>query len=117
MKNFVRGAGIHIAVTFKNADGNPVTPTGANITLSYVPRSPGTCERTFLTYPMAANTTPGTFDWLYDWDSSVSEPGVIYATAATADTPASKVDFEFRLTANRANKELAGDDGAPVMGY
>ena len=113
MKQFVRGAGVHISVTFLDITGAIVTPTGANVTLSYVPKSTVNFDnqRTFLTFPLVAPTAPAT-DWTFDWDSSVSEPGVVscHAVTTTFNTPVSSVDFSFRLIANRANKELAGDD-------
>lgn len=113
MKNFVRGAGVNIAITFKDDTGAIVNPTGANVTISFVPKnntdvSP---QRSFVTYAMTAPGA-GQTAWTYNWDSSVAEPGAIYGNAVTTtvNQPVSSVDFSFRLTANRANKELAGDD-------
>ncbi len=112
MKNFFRGSNVHIGVTFYDSDGGVITPTGAKATISYVPLNSETSDRTFITYDLVQATTI----WSYDWDSSIAEPGAVYVHAATNDTPTSTVDFEFRLTANRANKELFGDDCAPVSG-
>lgn len=111
MKNFVRGSNVHISVTFFDEDGDVIQPAAANVTISYVPKNNTTqgALRTFITYALVAPTSPAT-DWTYDWDSSVSEPGVVDCNAVTTDTPAAAVDFQFRLTANRANRELAGDD-------
>ena len=113
MKQFVRDAGIHISVTFLDSTGAIVTPTGANVTLSFVPKNHTSLapERTFITYALVAPSSPAT-DWTYDWDSSIAEPGVVWghAVTTTLDVPVSSVDFSFRLIANRANKELAGDD-------
>jgi hypothetical protein len=114
MKNFVRDATIHISITFLDRNENIVTPTGANVTISYVPLGQmqqfGDCQRTFTTYPLTKN--PSGSDWIFDWDSSISEPIVVHGHASTTTplTPVSSVDFQFRLTANRANRELAGDD-------
>jgi hypothetical protein len=114
MKNFVRDSGVNIAVRFMANDGTPAPVTAANVTLSYVAK--GGCQRTFLTYPMLPPVPPlGNLlptGWTYVWDSSVSEPCVVECTATTETPgqPVAAVDFSFRLTANRANKELAGDE-------
>jgi hypothetical protein len=116
MKNFVRDATIHVSITFFDINENVVTPTGANVTLSYVPLGQlqhlGDCQRTFTTYALIKNPAAGAVDWIFDWDSSISEPIVVHGHAVTTTpvTPVSSVDFQFRLTANRANRELAGDD-------
>lgn len=114
MKQFVRGAGVHLSVTFKDNTGAIVTPTGANVTISFVPKNNTNLagQRTFVTVALSQNPLPNTTDWVYDWDSSVAEPGIIscHAVTTTPNIPISSVDFSFRLTANRANKELAGDD-------
>ena len=112
MKNFFRGAGVHISVVFLAADGTVVTPTGANVTLSYVPKagvSNNPSERTFQTFALSQDSDG---NWVYDWDSSPAHPCIVFANAATTtpNVPVSSVDFSFRLTANRANRELAGDD-------
>jgi hypothetical protein len=116
-KQFTRGATVHISLTFRDHLGAPIQPSGANVTLSFVPLNSDPPIRNFLSYALAANSEPGAIDWIYDWDSAVAEPGSIFGHAVTADVPVSAVDFEFRLVANRANKELAGDDCGPVLGY
>jgi hypothetical protein len=113
MRNFVRDATVHISITFVDKDEKIVNPDSANVTLSYVPigqYSTGDCQRSFTTYPMAP--TPGGNDWFLDWDSSISAAVVVHghAVTTTIGQPVSSVDFQFRLTANRANKELAGDE-------
>jgi hypothetical protein len=43
--------------------------------------------------------------WIADWDSRVADPGAVYVHAQTGgDVPVSSIDFEFRLTANHANR-------------
>ena len=108
MKNIVRGSAVNIAITFYDNKGAIVTPTGANATLSYIPLGSDPGDRTFQTYALTQSGN----EWTYDWDSSVSEPVQVYghAVTTTPNVPVSSVDFEFRLTANRANKELSGDD-------
>ena len=114
MKQFVRGAGVHISVVFRDKDRGVVTPTGATVTLSYIPAAVSDCERTFITYALTLNPAPDAgdpADWFYDWDSQVASAGVIYGTAetTTVGVPVSRIDFSFQLTANRSNKELAGE--------
>ena len=74
MKQFVRDALVfHISVTFLDSTGAIVTPTGANVTLSFVPKNHTSLapERTFITYALVAPSSPAT-DWTYDWDSSIA---------------------------------------------
>lgn len=105
MKTFVRSSTVRSTVTFKDNTGATVTPASANLTLSYVPLGGG--DRTFSTYAMTASGS----SWYYDWDSHAAEPCPVYGHAESVGlTQRSTVDFEFRLSANRANKELAGDD-------
>lgn len=105
MKTFVRGSTVTIDVTFYDTLGNIVTtPTTATVTLSYIQN----CERTHTDYALTKQTDN---TWSYDWDSTVADCGVVSGHATTGGSaPFSTVDFEFRLTANTANKELFGDD-------
>lgn len=107
MKLFVRGSTVRLKFNFYDTTGAIVNPVnGANVTVSYIPLGGG--DPTFATYALTQSGN----DWTYDWDSSVSEPCIVSAHAATAaPSPISTVDVDFRLKANRANKELAGDDG------
>jgi len=107
MKTFTRDSTIKLKFTFKNADGIIISPPGANVSLSYLPFS-GEGFSTTVTYPLALDGTGP--DWVYEWDSSVAEPCVIAVHAeTTGGPPTSAIDTEFRLKANRANKQLAGD--------
>ena len=105
MKTFVRGSTVSLAVTFYDSDGIIVTtPDTATLTLSYVQNG---C-RTHTDYAL---TKQSDNTWTYDWDSTIAECGVVSGHAVTGgSSPFSSVDFEFRLTANIANRELAGDD-------
>lgn len=121
MKSFVRGASVHIRVWFKDASGDPVVPSAANVTLSFMPKNNTLLmpPRTFLTYPLAQNPTLNATDWFVDWDSSISEPCIVFGNAVTASSsgPIAAQDFSFRLTANTANKQLAGDDDSWYTDY
>lgn len=104
MKSFVRDSTINLKFNFYDSTGALVSPGSASVTLSYVPLGGG--ERTFNTYTLTQSGN----DWAYDWDSSIADPCVVYAHAQTgAPSPISSMDTEFRLTANCANRELAGD--------
>lgn len=114
MKQFIRDASVHIAITFYDSSGAIVSPSGANVTLSYVPLGSGSdgfdsrddfLEPTFVTFALTQSGT----EWTFDWDSSIAEPGIVSGHAITTGGLASSVDFSFRLIANRANKLLAGD--------
>lgn len=104
MKSFVRDSTVNLKFNFYDNAGSAINPGSAAVTVSYVPL--GQCERTFNTYALTQSGN----DWTYNWDSSLAEPGVVYAHAKTGDvSPVSSSDAEFRLTANCANRELAGD--------
>lgn len=105
MKQFTRDSTIRLKFNFKDAFGAIMNPTGgAAVSLSYKPH--GGADPTTMTYPLAQNGD----DWLYEWDSSVASPCVISVHAQTNDgPPTSSIDAEFRLKANRANRELTGD--------
>lgn len=105
MKTFIRDSTIRLKFNFQTADGDIINPAAANISISYMPFN-YTGDPTTVTYPLAQSGN----DWVYEWDSSVAEPCVVYAHAETAGgPPTSSIDIEFRLKANRANKQLAGD--------
>jgi hypothetical protein len=106
VKTFTRDSNVHIQVTFYDSAGGVITPTGAKVTLSYVPHTTDPPCAIFVTYDLTQSGTA----WVYDWDSSVSTAGVVSGHAETNDIPDAAVDFEFRVTAGRANRELAGDD-------
>lgn len=104
MKSFVRDSTINLKFNFYDSAGAAANPGSASVTISYVPLAQ--CDRTFSTYSLTQSGN----DWSYNWDSSIAEPGTVYAHAKTGDAvPVSSVDVEFRLTANCANRELAGD--------
>ena len=104
MKTFVRDSTVRLKFTFHDAEGAVVEPDTASVTLSYMPQS--STESTFVTYDL----TQSGDDWIYEWDSSVASAGVIHVHAQTEDgQPVSSIDGEFRLKANRANRELTGD--------
>lgn len=104
MKSFVRDSTVKLKFNFYDSAGAATNPATASVTISYLPLN-GDC-RTKQTYPLVQSVN----DWTYEWDSSVSEPCVVSAHAQTgAPSPISSVDTEFRLTANCANREFAGD--------
>jgi hypothetical protein len=77
----------------------------AAVTISYVPLHQD-CA-TAVTYPLVLIPP---WDWTFEWDSTPASAGVIPVHAMTMDgQPICSVDAEFRLKANRANKELTGD--------
>lgn len=105
MKQFTRDSTIRLRFNFKDSFGAIVNPTvGAVVSLSYLPHGGG--DVTTLTYPLVQSGD----DWLYEWDSSVASPCVIAVHAqSNGGPPTSSIDTEFRLKANRANRELTGD--------
>lgn len=104
MKQFTRDSTIKLKFNFRNAAGDISNPAAANVSISYLPFADG--DPTTVTYPLAQNGN----DWIYEWDSRVASPCVITAHAQTVGgPPVSSIDVEFRLKANRANRELTGD--------
>ena len=103
-ETFVRDSTVRLKFNFFNAEGAEVDPATATVTISYVTLGGG--ESTHVTYALT-QTDAG---WTYDWDSSVASPCVIAVHAQTEDgQPVSSIDGEFRLKANRANREVSGD--------
>ena len=97
MKEFVRDSTVRIAVTFYDADGAVVTPTSATVAISYQKNG---CYQTD-----TFDLTQSGDEWRYNWDSREADAGVVSCHAITGgDAPFSSVDFEFRLTANKANR-------------
>jgi len=95
--------------TFTDAEGDIVIPpAGATLSISYVPHNldnVGSPPST-VSYPLVQSGS----DFIYEWDSSVSAPCIVYIHAETeGGLPISAVDAEFRLKANRSNKQLTGD--------
>ena len=105
MKTIVRDSTVKLKFNFKNAEGIITNPSaGAQVSISFLPYAGG--ESTTLTYPLVQSGD----DWTYEWDSSVAAPCVIAVHAQTnGGPPTSSIDVEFRLKANRANRELTGD--------
>lgn len=104
MKTFVRDSTIKLKFNFTNADGEIVNPFSASVSISFLPH--GGDGPTTITYALMQSGN----DWIYEWDSSVSAPCVVYVHAETEDgLPLSAIETEFRLKANRSNKQLTGD--------
>ncbi len=104
MKTFIRDATVQIGIKFYDADGNVTNPASATVTMSYNHRG----RRTHETYDLMQVDDL----WSYEWDSRVADEGAIFGHVQTGgDVPMSAGDFEFRLTANRANCALARDLG------
>jgi hypothetical protein len=106
MKTFTRDSTIHLKFNFRDHDGVIVNPTSATLSLSFLPHGGTSGDVMTASYPLVQNGD----DWIYDWDSSVALPCVIAVHAQTdGGPPTSSIDTEFRLKANRANRQLAGD--------
>jgi hypothetical protein len=114
MKTFTRDSSVRLKFNFRNADNAIVNPVSAQVSLSYKPHggdggsSGYSLESGFtvVTYPLAQSGD----DWIYTWDSSVAAACIVAVHAETTDgPPTSAIDTEFRLKANRSNKELVGE--------
>lgn len=102
MKTFVRDSTVTCTVTFLGTNGLPVAPDSATLTLSYL--IDGTETETDYVLVQSGD------EWSYDWDSRVADPGQISGHAQTDGVaPVSSVDFEFRLSANKANRDQSDD--------
>jgi hypothetical protein len=110
MKTFTRDSSVRLKFNFRNADNAIINPVSAQVSLSYKPLggNSGSLESGFTvaTYPLVQSGD----DWIYTWDSSVASACIVAVHAATTDgPPISAIDTEFRLKANRSNKELVGE--------
>jgi len=106
MKTFTRQATIRLKYNFEDSEGVVFNPNNAQVTISYLQLN--TYNPQALIVPLLHAT--GTNDWYYEWDSSVAAPGVVSTHAETMDgQPVASIDGEFRLKANRANRQERGD--------
>jgi hypothetical protein len=100
MADFVRGAAISITQTFTDAEGSPVTPTGATLYIDY--RADGIR----VTETLVMDETAGSFNAV--WDSALSDPGqIFYHIRTTAPPDVIAIDGDFNLVANRSNPVAA----------
>lgn len=102
-QQFTRDQAITVKVNFFDADGNVANPAAATLTISY--RTINDNCRTHADYTLTKSGN----DWSYTWDSSIARRGKIFGHIASGDKTYA-ADFTFRLTAELANRELAGDD-------
>lgn len=99
MTEFVRGATIRIAATFKDADGVTVTPDAAEIIVRYIDTTGTAVEVT------SAMLQDGS-TFYYEWDSRPAKPGsVTFHTRTDDGLPIAAKDGSFRLAANKANPD------------
>lgn len=104
MKTFTRDSTIKLRFNFEDANGDPVNPISATVSIRYMPHQGA--EPTTASYPLIHSGN----DWTYEWDSTVASPCVIAVHAQTdGGPPTSSIDTEFRLKANQANRDLTGD--------
>jgi hypothetical protein len=103
MKTFIRDSTVSISVNFYDKNGVIVNPASATVTLSYTKAGcHGPPEHA--SYPLIQQGN----DWNYSWDSRVADEGPVTGHAQTdGNAPVSSVDFEFRLIANKANRNAA----------
>jgi hypothetical protein len=103
MKTFIRDSTVSISVNFYDSTGVIVNPASATVTLSYM-KAGRNSQPDHASYPLVQQGN----DWNYSWDSRVADEGPVYGHAQTdGNTPVSSVDFEFRLIANEANRNVA----------
>jgi hypothetical protein len=99
MQIFTRGATVTVSVIFRDAAGDPVTPGGATLVLSYRNRAGVKVESEVA---MAEGDGDA---WVADWDSEPARAGKVYCHVKTASpSPISADDFVFTLVANQANE-------------
>jgi hypothetical protein len=102
-QQFTRDQAIAFAVTFYDTSGNVDNPASANLTLSYAPLNGDCAVHTQYDLTQVDDV------WSYTWDSSGSERGAVFGHVVS-DGNTYAIDFNFRLTASKANRDLAGDD-------
>jgi hypothetical protein len=99
MIRHTRGEGIRFVNSFYDADGEIASAVSASVLISY-PSLMGTDGRDTATETMEQNDDG---DWEATWDSSVSDPGVVYWSIQKAGSPAIVEDGQFVLEGNVAN--------------
>lgn len=99
MIRHTRGETVRFVNTFYDADGNPASAVSASVVIAY-PLSLETDGYKTATETMEQNDDG---DWEATWDSSVSDPGVVYWSIKKDEDPVIVQDGQFVLSGNRAN--------------
>lgn len=96
-----RGATVHFDAIFTDANGAPATPATVELSINYFDGTKRTEQPVAMTFDVFTNS------WVYDWDSSISQPcDVNWSIKSDPATPPVYVcDGCFPLSANIANSE------------
>lgn len=106
MRITIRRVSVIFDTSFTDDSGDPSTPDSATLTISY----PVDCwpldggDRTKETIDLTQDEADPTI-WSGTWDSSVSNPGIIFwmTEATTGDVHSAQDEGHFRLRGNLAN--------------
>src|SRR5215471_18316996 len=96
---FQRGTSVIFLATFTDQNGNPITPTGAQVSIVF--QTPAGAEGGSIVIPMLAPGTPGgdPVQWYAAWDSRGALPGEVYwSLHSGAPVPVVVTDGQFNLT-------------------
>jgi len=97
---FFRGATAFFSTLFFDINGNPTQPNGALLSIAYASEQ---LQAETASIVMTAPVSPS-LAWTAEWDSSLSNPGVIqWSISTTGGVPRTVQDGSFILTANAAN--------------
>lgn len=96
MTTFVRGSTVDFSAPCLDANGNPATPSSANLHLVFVSPA-GVRTKTTIAMAITGNVVSAT------WDSSVAAAGVAYWNIEAVGSTTIEQDGAIVLTANPAN--------------
>lgn len=96
METARRGASVFFSAAFLDQNGAPITPTGADLHLSYQ-ASLATVNETVAMDPGAGGT------WVAEWDSGVADAGRVWWHIRSTGAGKAVDEGHFELTANNAN--------------
>ena len=98
--SFARGTTLKIGATFLDVNGNPVTPAGANVWISYFVGDATAPTNVKLTMTISGSTGSAL------WNSAPANAGAVYYHIRSTDTNPIAYEDSFTLTANPANPPI-----------
>ena len=99
MKYIVRGAFVPFSSTFKDVNGNILTPTTATLLVTYNIQGVPTTD----TLAMMAQADGS---WFAEWNSAYADAGLVQWFIDTGGTASVATEGSFVLKANAANPQL-----------
>ena len=96
MTSFVRGETILVEAVFTDSDGDPVTPSGATLWLSY--------KRNGRRVSVSQAMTLLVGEWFTNWESNAADAGTVFYRIVSDGSPTAIAEGELTLTDSLADQ-------------